>query len=164
MAADEAYPRFSSARERFGRGWDTFRDFVGQNNLGPIKLNQYELTYINHISKESIAFPKNTSDYTYVFNWPQARKDSFLPDPSSLALDMKFGLPDKKGRLHVSLKHGRRLSDNAEVLILELTARGPALNDGSDMTDWFSLAHEWIVRGFTDLTTAKSHQSWGRLV
>ena len=32
------------------------------------------------------------------------------------------------------------------------------------MWNWFDLAHEWIVRGFADLTTEKIQQNiWRRL-
>jgi hypothetical protein len=39
------------------------------------------------------------------------------------------------------------------VLLLDLTVRGIGRDKSpGGMTDWFDLAREWIVRGFTDLT------------
>jgi uncharacterized protein (TIGR04255 family) len=158
----DAYPRFAAAEERFLSNWSIFRRFVEQNKFGSLKANQYELTYINHILSDEKGFPHAIHEYSYVFNWPNQRPNFFLPDPASLAIDVKFRLPEKRAMLHVNVKHGRRLPDKMEVLILELTARGPAQSDASDMKGWFSTAHEWIVRGFTDLTTTIAHERWGR--
>jgi len=48
-------------------------------------------------------------------------------------------------------------------LLLELKATGPSSStDKKAMLDWFDLAHEWIVRGFTDLTAAEAHKLWER--
>jgi uncharacterized protein (TIGR04255 family) len=80
-----------------------------------------------------------------------------------LNINLRFPLPQDRGALHVTYKHGKKVSDKKDVLILDLTARGPAKLDGSDMEDWFDLAHEWIVRGFTDLTSALAHKRWGRM-
>ena len=45
------------------------------------------------------------------------------------------------------------------------TARGQTVDKGKkQMWNWFDLAHEWIVRGFADLTTEKIQQNiWRRL-
>ncbi len=162
MQPTDAYPRFAAAEERFLSNWRVFLRFVEQNKFGSLKANEYELTYINHIPGDEKGFPQALHEYSHIFNWPNQRPDLFLPDPSSLAIDLRFRLPEKRGTLQVSMKHGRRLADKMEVLILELTARGPAQSDTSDMRDWFSVAHEWIVRGFTDLTTSRAHERWGR--
>jgi hypothetical protein len=53
------------------------------------------------------------------------------------------------GRLHVSLKMATT-KEAKKIMVFELTARG--FSNGP-MDDWFAVAHEWIVRGFADLTT-----------
>ena len=75
-----------------------------------------------------------------------------------------FPLPDSKGNLKVNFKRGTRVSDKVPVLILELTATGPAADsmEKAAMLKWFDLGHEWIVRGFTDLTTPEAHRLWER--
>ena len=53
--------------------------------------------------------------------------------------------------------------NKVSVLLLELKATGPSSStDKKAMLDWFDLAHEWIVRGFTDLTAAEAHKLWER--
>lgn len=71
-------------------------------------------------------------------------------------------MPDDSGGLRVSAKHGKRTTDGADVMLLQFTAQGPSKQDGSDMETWLDLAHEWIVRGFTDLTSASAHKRWER--
>ena len=38
------------------------------------------------------------------------------------------------------------------MFVLDLTTRGIS-NEG--IQEWFDMAHEWIVRGFEDLTTSE---------
>ncbi len=162
LRSTDAYPRFAAAEERFTKNWETFRQFIADNRLGPLKVNQYELTYINHIPSDGTKFPLAVSEYSHIFNWPRQRSDPFLPNPVSLGMDLRFPLPEDRGALRVNVKHGKRRTDEHEVLVLDLTARGPARNDAADMKSWFALAHEWIVRGFTDLTTPRAHAQWER--
>ena len=45
-----------------------------------------------------------------------------------------------------------RREDGHPVLLFELTVRGIGNYTTLDeMWNWFALAHEWVVRGFTDL-------------
>lgn len=67
------------------------------------------------------------------------------------------------GRLHVELRPGTRKSDDAKLFVLTLTARGePPSPDAAGLLAFHDLGHEWIVRGFTDLTTERMHEEWGR--
>jgi hypothetical protein len=70
---------------------------------------------------------------------------------------------DKKpvGRLHVSIQPGWRKPDNAPLFVLELTARGAPVGasiEGAGL--FFDVGHEWIVRGFKDITTSAMHNAW----
>jgi uncharacterized protein (TIGR04255 family) len=163
--AGEEYPRFTAAYERFQRGWKYFYSFVEDENLGPLEGNQYELTYINHIWGESgVQFPVDIGKYIPILRWDSDRPESFLSDPLAFTGTLQFSIPGATGRLHVTLKHGVRRSDKVPAVVLEFTARGPASRDFGDMNDWFNAAHVCIVRGFTDLTSAKAHELWGRVV
>jgi hypothetical protein len=132
--------------------------------LGPISINQYELSYINHFMELDRSFPAAIQDYLPIFNWDRARTSDFLPAPSSAAIRLLFSFPESRGKLHLSIGHGARPSDGKQVLVVDFTARGPATSsDGGDLEDWFSLAHEWIVRGFTDITSSEAHKQWRRV-
>ena len=77
----------------------------------------------------------------------------FLPDPDQLNWRTSFLLPHGQGRLHAVIRHVQRGTEDRPIILLELTARGIAEDPTRDkMWEWFDMAHEWIVRGFTDLT------------
>jgi len=158
----DQYPNFEAAKDKFDRGWNLFCGFLNSRELGAPLLKRYEVTYINHIVGKSGSFPVEAEHYLPVFCWQDARLEKFLPDPQVLGLDLRFAMPLDKGTLRVSVKHGKRKTDDADVVVMELTAQGVAKQDGSDMESWLELAHEWIVRGFTDLTSKWAHEGWGR--
>jgi uncharacterized protein (TIGR04255 family) len=158
----DEYPRFAVAYEKFLKGWEVLLTFLKDSAIGLPEVNQYEMTYINHIPESSSVFPLGIQEHVPMLCWRAAQSSGFLPSAKSAALKLQFSLPDSRGTLHVSIGHGQRLSDRKGVMILDLTARGPAKRDWSDMKDWFEMAHEWIVRGFTDLTSDGSHRLWER--
>ncbi len=62
-------------------------------------------------------------------------------------------LPDEAGRLHVTIRHAKPRDSGLPLILLDLTVRGIGSDKSLDgMAEWFDLAREWIVRGFSDLT------------
>jgi hypothetical protein len=75
-----------------------------------------------------------------------------------------FRLPDRQGRLYAT-KQLAFLPPNLDPIVaFELKARGIAgTGTINDIWPWFEMAHEWIVRGFTDMTSEKAQtELWGR--
>lgn len=157
------YPRYSHVIKQFGSILATIESFFKEFELGDLNPIEYELSYINHILKgeewNTIEdLPKIFSDFV----WGQ-RAERFLPNPLNLAWKTEFPLPEKMGRLVVTLNQSVRIDDKVPIFVLELNASG--LNESADKKDfhkWFDVAHEWIVRGFTDITTPEAHQIWER--
>jgi uncharacterized protein (TIGR04255 family) len=158
----DEYPNFETAKQKFLHGWELFRTFIAERQLGTIEIKSYEVTYINHFVEKAGSFPSIAETYLPVFNWKTARSERFLPGPSVFGLDLRFPMPDNKGVLRASVKHGKRATDDADVMLMQMTAQGPAKQEESDMETWLELAHEFIVRGFTDLTSTQAHKQWGR--
>lgn len=161
---DDDYPRYPSIITKFEKAKSQLDAFTDELQLGTIKTVECELTYINHIPKgqgwESIDdLPKVVRDFTW-----QKQKHSFLPAPTNVAWQTGFPLPGGKGRLNIKLNQAARKVDGVPVLILELAAKGLGEEKtGKAMRDWFDLAHEWIVRGFTDLTAKHIQENiWKR--
>jgi hypothetical protein len=49
------------------------------------------------------------------------------------------------------------------MFLLTLTARGRPGSDGiPGVLQFLDVGREWIVRGFTSITTATMHKIWGR--
>jgi uncharacterized protein (TIGR04255 family) len=154
------YPRYETVRGGFNRDFSGFAEFVSRNQLGTIRVNQYEVSYINHIVA-GLGWETH-ADVAEVFTvWLQPRS-VFPGQAQDLTFRARFPIVDHTGefagRLHVTLQSARRLSDGVPMFILELTARGQM----SENSDFFDLGREWIVRSFTELTTPKMHEIWGR--
>lgn len=147
---ESVYPRFPTVSQRFFAAWHRFSEFCTREKVGAIQPLQLELTYINHIPLgQGWGRVCEVGNVVPDVCW---RPDhSFLPDPESIGWNASFLLPEQQGRLHVQLRRGLRQKDRKTVLLCELTARG--MNLGESIEPWFEMAREWIVRGFTDLTS-----------
>ncbi len=162
VTGDEVYPRYGQFRPRFQTEWDQFCEFLETEKIATPQVNQCEITYVNHLEGEKEFKPFGDAKRIYTL-WSELPAEGFLPSPEAVRFNIRFLLPDQKGRMHVFSEPKLRSRDGKEVLQLTLTCRGtPLSSTREDILDWFDLGHEWIVRGFTQLTTNEMHQIWGR--
>jgi uncharacterized protein (TIGR04255 family) len=157
---EDAYPHFDAAQKKFKEKFAQFRQFVEKNDLGQANGTRFEVTYVNHLAGGNIS--EAMSQYVDILRLQPATERQLLPPPRALNADLWFDLPGEQGTLRVSFKQGSRTSDKKEVMQVELTARGVAKSDYSNMDSWLEMAHEWIVRGFTEITTTDAHKKWER--
>ena len=129
----------------------------------PLVILEHELTYINHIPQgEGWETLEDLADVLPIFA-ASSEQFRFLPHPKNLAWNMRFDFPDELGRLDVKLSQGVRRTDKHPILLLQLTARGKASGPSWESSRiWYETAHNWIVNGFTDITTPKIQQLWER--
>jgi uncharacterized protein (TIGR04255 family) len=158
------YPRYHTVIDLFKRHLESFEGFLKEHSLGTVDPLQYEMTYVNHIFQ--MEGWNEFSDLGKVFRDYQwdGKEKRFLPGTEHLDLRTTFELPGRKGRLHVSIREGKRRNDLKPLLLFELTVRGfPGDPSRMAMWEWFDVAREWIVLGFTDLTTAEIQKNvWRR--
>jgi uncharacterized protein (TIGR04255 family) len=166
MTPDEPYPHYDEIIQEFRENLRLFQDFVQTESLGSISLIENELSYINHIP---IGDGWNSlSEIGEIFpdlSWSQ-NEERFLPKPENWNWRTAFKLPNDRGQLLIRLHSASRKVDQAKLLILEVKAKGLIESNVGDSTwEWFNIAHEWIVRGFTDLTGSDIQQNqWQRSV
>jgi uncharacterized protein (TIGR04255 family) len=163
VRGDEEYPRYEAEmRPRFEREWVQFQDFVREQSVGSINVQQCEVTYVNDILRGEGW--NSVSDSLALFSpWWGSGSEHFLPTPETLIISGSFRIPDDRGRLHFATQHVRRQIDQREAIQLRLTARGrPDSSDNPSVLRWMDLGREWIVRGFTDLTSPHAHALWKR--
>lgn len=157
------YPRYEHVIKNFWIVLNTIGDFFSEFELGELKPIECELSYVNHIpigqGWDTIDdLPKIFSDFV----WKQAN-NRFLPNPQKIAWQAEFSLPQKKGQLTVTLKQATRTEDKISLLVLELKTSGISESSNKEaIREWFDLSHEWIVQGFTDLTTPEIQKIWER--
>lgn len=158
------YPSFDEVKPDFQQAMDVFRRFLETEALGELHPNQWEVTYVNHIPKGTVW--DDPSDWVNLFpslavlpsKTPSVRLESFSGQ-------WHYEIEPERGRLHVNLKHGwRKTPSEQEMLVLNLTARGPIQAEGEDgpnLSEGLGIGHETIVRSFTELTSDGAHKYWG---
>jgi len=161
----DEYPRYRTVFQMFRIHFDTFQKFLEEHRLGRIIPRQYEMTYVNIIPQgEGWETEEDMHKVFPDFIWG-SKKDRFLPNPAGINWQTNVTLPNGAGRLHMNIQNAVRTADKHRLFRLEITARGIG-NDTSlnGMQDWFDLAHEWIVRGFADITDTQVQKNvWGRI-
>jgi len=161
--SDAPYPRFDAAYANLKGGWGAFREYIARNELGTIRLNQYELTYINYIADNTTGeFTDRAGDLFTFFRWPELDVESFEPSPLHTQFAFQARFKKARGSLTIGLQTKGGLPDGRRGFVLELTARGAAAEDGANRDEWFAFAHEAVVQAFASLTTEKAHKTWGR--
>ena len=164
IQGDEVYPRYvNDIRPRFQREWERFKGYVAAQQLGAVSVQQCEVTYINDIPQgQGWTTPADTA--RLFAPWSGKVTEGFLSSPEMLNIAGSFLMPEDQGRLHFIIQRAFRKTDESQILQLRLTARGrPRSGDTAGVLAWMDLGREWIVRGFTDLTTAEAHRLWRRI-
>lgn len=160
------YGRWDSRWEAFSR-WiqETERTISGS----PLEHDQVEVTYVNHIDSGQIW--NHHGEAHQVFSFLAGRPSwtvGFLPTAEGASAEMKFEIPGGEvsapiGRLQVTVTPAFRRPGGAPIFVMNLTARGrPVSADLEGVRGFAEIAHEWIVRGFADLTTSSMHEIWDR--
>lgn len=164
VETDDEYPRFESVWSEFKRMLERFDQFLESEDIPRPEATQYELTYVNLIPQHGVCAHLGEIGNLLPDNRWRDAPDRFLPHPDGWNLRLAFNLPNKLGRLHVHAQDAMRLSDGKKIIRMDLTARGIGIDPSrGKMREWFDVGHEWIVRGFTDLTTESVQTSvWRR--
>jgi uncharacterized protein (TIGR04255 family) len=159
------YPSYEKLLPEFREQFETFCEFVREAGFSNVGLNQWEVTYVNHLVRGDLWH--DVSDWSRVI----PRLGMFYASPEGQQFDAFNGtwslmLGDKKGRLHVGVKHVRVGSAKGpEAMAIQLIARGPVdEKKGMTLQDGFDLGHAAIVETFTEMTSSDAHKHWLRRV
>ncbi len=161
-ASPEAtYPRYPETRVMFETAWRRFLRFVEAQGLESPTVIQCQMDYVNHLTKGDGW--ETPADLNKVSPLVGGAKTVFLPAPEVVIVAARYALPSEQGRLHVAIQPALRNVDQVEILQLTMTARGkPGDGSTNDILKWLDVGHEWIVRGFVEVTTPEMHKRWGR--
>lgn len=162
---EDTYPRYTNVKVKFEKYLKKFKDFCKDAGLGDLEYRQFELIYVNHITKNNgLNLLKKESLFIDHKRLDDNRR--FLPPPASINWNSSYTLPKGYGRLHVTMQTALAYSQSIEEIVrMDLTARGiPREISSETIEDWFETAHEWIIKGFADLTSNELHakNNWDR--
>jgi len=154
------YVRFPKVKEEFDRVDSLFRNYVNKVTGVPVHPASYSLTYVN-IIKQGEGWSKfdDISDVFPDFAWRGG--DRFLPPPSQISCKLDFTLPNGMGNLSAHLQPAKLTKENVPILRFELVATSGSLSGKEiSLNDWASVAHEWIVQAFKDLSSPSMHNKF----
>ena len=171
IKGDEDYPHYDIILDTFMRELENFRQFLSRKQIGELIPNQCEVTYVNHIFQGEGWDRHGQLDNLFPF-WVSRYSDEFLPEAETVRFLLQYEIPDPEkegnpiGRLHINEEPRFRTKDNKPIISLTLTARGrPFSGEGVEgVLPFLNLGREWIVRGFTSITTKDMHKLWERYI
>lgn len=160
-ADDVGYPSYDLIIVEFEKWFAEFTSFVREEGIGDLEVRQFELTYVNHITKANGLDEVGEVGVFIDHLRAKTPKNRFLPQPANINWRTAYDLPERQGRLHLAAYSA--FADQDRILRFDVIARGMSRDQGdSARRNWFALAHEWITQGFADVTSPKLHKIWGR--
>lgn len=161
LPKDTPYPHYETIRVFLVEAWERLSSITRRLNLALPPPSICEVLYVNR--PEAVVGHDSPDDMsTIVAPWTGSVSDDFLPPPSGAGFFARFALPDERGWLIIEGQSGLS-GDDRRLTGLNLVSRGWASSPDLDgALDFMDLAHEWIVMGFTCITTAEAHERWGR--
>jgi uncharacterized protein (TIGR04255 family) len=163
-SGDRPYPRYGYIEGRFLETLDAFAEFARDVTSQELVVHQCELSYVNYILPSDLW--QRHGQASEVIRLVGASGE-FLPEPEDAQIAFRYRIVrngQSLGRLYVQATPGQRPTDRQPAIQLNVTARGePTEPSREGMLDFFRLAHEWIVEGFSAVTTDRAQTlMWGR--
>jgi uncharacterized protein (TIGR04255 family) len=162
VRGDEQYPHYEHIRPKFEQEWVRFCEMLTEEGIETPKVNQCEVTYVNHIEFDS-ELTGGSELKRFIASWSGATSGEFLPKVDKVSLNTNYMMDGKNGRLRISMLPVLRMGDGMEVLQLDVSATGrPTSSKTPDILEWMDKGREWVVKGFADFTTPEMHKKWRR--
>lgn len=167
LKPEDEYPRYVAIRRHFQEQMTAFEQFLASQHIERVSPTLCEVTYVNHILSSEVWHGHNELHKVIPSVMPRL-SDDFLPLPEDMQIAGRYIISDSGnnplGRLYVSVEPRFLTADmTTPIFLMRLTARGaPQGPDQAGMMKMFDLGHEWIVRGFTTLTSPEMHKVWRR--
>jgi hypothetical protein len=145
-----------------------FIDFIRNEYKQELEPNLCEITYVNPIVMgDNLEGFSNLNNLLTVYK--NEYSDDFLQEkrPENVTFITRYLIKINdtvKGRLYISLEPKIHKERGYPIYLMKLIARGqPLSNDVDGIMGFMDLGREWIVRGFTSITTSEMHDFWKRV-
>lgn len=160
------YPEYSSIFPEFKQKFSEFASFVERSPLETdLKVYELELTYVNMIPFASVSDQISDLGSVLIDHRFDSNGDRFLDSPNEFKWISNFSMRDQLGRLTIDATSVRKAEEpNERALRLTLTCKGlPDEHESDPLAHWFDVAHEYIVKGFSDVVDDHvQRRKWGR--
>ncbi len=163
--AEQDYPRYEAIRRRFELDLERFLEFIVAEDLGKLRPNQCEVTYINTID---IPGEDNVHQQLQRITplWTGHFAEAYPLEVESATVQSRFVLRDAGnpfGRAYVTFAPAILVAQNRPVVRLEITVRGKPRDES--IPEALRLVDEErnvVVRTFAAVTTPAMWDIWGR--
>lgn len=165
----DKYPRYSNVQAEFKSYLDELIGFASDHDLGPIRPDQWEVTYVNHIPQGTVW--NTPADWKFFSPMNSMPTIEDFAEAESFGGEWHFAIPDQRGRLHVQWQHGLKSHSEdgeREFIRLVLTARGAVEKPGNvagnvveSVCNGLDLGHDTIVLSFRNLMSDDANKYWG---
>jgi len=159
---EQVYPSYDRLVGEFEKQFQRFGEFVRTSGLGELKLNQWELTYVD-------AFFQG-EDWESAGDWQAILPGLFgslppLANSQGVAercdVSCTYRLSHDRGRLHVCAKPGSVAWDKRPALLLRTTARGPLReSDMRSLRAGLDFGHRAALDAFLAFTADQLKKKW----
>jgi uncharacterized protein (TIGR04255 family) len=154
-------------RDRFQTEIAEVAEFSRANEIGEIKCNQCEVSYINVI--DNVGGEDPIRELGRIFTvWSENYSNAELQHIERGAFSCSYilggeGGKEPRGRLRVSVAPAVRDISPTSVLRFDITVRGrPETNSIESALKWLDAARIDVVQAFAALTRKEMHVQWGR--
>lgn len=160
------YPRYSKLRQVFQTQLKRLGAIVEQRGLG-LNASACEVLYVNPVEPKGKAEVGTHPDLATVLNrLRRPPKGAFLGQPEDSQLQARWRIPGESdrpaGRLYLSAVPALSDEERPIYLVQMMGRTTPTTPELKGVMDALDLGHEWVVRGFSDVTTNAMHQIWER--
>lgn len=165
-AGDSAsYPRYEAIKDSYLAELARFEAFLAEIGQGPLRCNQCEVTYVNHIVSTDDENLCATPEQVLKLLAP-ANSGGRLPPLESARCQWSFVLQADDGRpigrLHANAQPATS-RDGRAMIALTMTARGtPKGPTTTEAAAFIDIGRAAVVHGFAAVTTETMHARWRR--
>jgi len=157
------YPGFGGIKVMFDTAFSRFSKFLSNRNIGVLKPNMWEITYIDHIPAGTVW--EKLTDVPSVFPGLLGRGECTTGISESIATEWTWRLSPKPSRLQLSIHSGRTLSSTKQeldVLLVRTIARGPLGSDCDKniLDDALSFGRSSVVDTFMGVVSDEAKRYW----
>ncbi|HEX4145660.1 MAG TPA: TIGR04255 family protein [Pirellulales bacterium] len=158
LKGEGEYPRYPQIKTEFDTHLARFTEFARVASLNPLKPNQWEVNYVNHIPAGELW--QAPADWPKVIPGLLVRAGDYGGTRfENMSGEWQSEIPERRGRLRINVAFQHKAAD--QVLALTLTARGP-VSEQEGLTHGLDLGRKTIVTAFDQITSVEAKEHWGR--
>lgn len=158
------YPRYRKLRPVFEQVLGDYCRFIDSADTALPSIAQVVVSYMNPIAVSEGNHTEQPHDVLTL--WSGAHSDAFLPIEEDVQVQATYIIPGRdqpQGRLYVQLTTRPKESGHEADFMINVFAR--ILNPSGSLEgalQALDLGHQWVVNGFTSITTDRMHVKWGK--